>query len=82
MGGEERVRRLRWLCRRGMKELDILLARFIDDNEPELAEGKWPGLEALLQTEDDRLWDGFQQPQSVEDPEQRALISEIRGGHA
>ena len=53
---------LRWRCRRGMKELDILLGRFIAQNPQPLAQGSWPEFESLLQTEDDVLWGWFQDP--------------------
>lgn len=51
-----RIRRLRWLCRRGMKELDVLLERFVDTQAGALAAGAWPELEQLLAEEDDQLW--------------------------
>ena len=62
MRGDARVRKLKWLCRRGMKELDILLERFIAQNPQPLAQGSWPEFESLLQTEDDVLWGWFQDP--------------------
>ena len=62
MDGGNRTRRLRWLCRRGMRELDVLLERFIERNEARLAAGAWPGLEDLLSFEDDVLWDILQDP--------------------
>ena len=79
MAATERVRKLRWLCRRGMKELDILLERFIDIHQVTLADGSWPELEALLQTEDDVLWDWFQD--SSNSP-YRELLEQIRRGRA
>jgi antitoxin CptB len=75
-----RVRKLKWLCRRGMKELDVLLERFITVNEPSLAEGAWPELESLLETEDDTLWDWFQHPGSSEARPYRDLLKEICDG--
>ena len=62
MNGEARVRKLKWLCRRGMKELDVLLEHFLVVHRVALAEGQWPELELLLQAEDDVLWDGLQNP--------------------
>jgi antitoxin CptB len=57
-----RLRRLRWRCRRGMKELDVLLERFIHMQSAELEQEAWPELEALLAMEDDQLWDLIQNP--------------------
>ncbi|MEJ2384817.1 MAG: succinate dehydrogenase assembly factor 2 [Xanthomonadales bacterium] len=73
------MRKLRWSCRRGMKELDVLLVRFIDANAADLARGAWPGLERLLALEDDVLWDLLQAPSAAgADGE---LIAAIRGLH-
>lgn len=60
--GELRLRRLRWLCRRGMKELDVLLERFLANHAEALQNGQWPEFEALLANEDDQLWDYVLQP--------------------
>lgn len=73
----ERVRRLKWLCRRGMKELDILLQRFVDHHQESLAQGGWPEFEALLQTEDDVLWDWFQNPSIAEARPYQPLLKSI-----
>ncbi len=75
-----RVRKLKWLCRRGMKELDVLLERFISAHEESLAEGAWPEFESLLDTEDDRLWDWFQNPDSGDARSYGALLREICRG--
>jgi antitoxin CptB len=75
-----RVRKLKWLCRRGMKELDVLLERFILFNKASLAQGAWPELESLLETEDDRLWDWFQHPDSRDARPYRDLLKEICDG--
>lgn len=75
-----RVRKLRWLCRRGMKELDLLLESFIDQNQQALKGGSWPELEVLLQNEDYVLWDWVQQPASGGAVAYRNLLEEIRRG--
>jgi len=75
-----RVRKLRWLCRRGIKELDILLEAFIHQNLQALQGGSWPELEALLHNEDDVLWDWVQQPASGGAVAYRNLLEEIRHG--
>lgn len=75
-----RVRKLQWLCRRGMKELDVLLERFVRDEESRLARGEWPEFEALLATEDDRLWDWVQRPDDPAAASWRPLLERIRDG--
>lgn len=62
---QARVRKLKWLCRRGMKELDVLLEQFIADQTSTLEQGGWPELESLLALEDDQLWDCIQYPESA-----------------
>ena len=80
MGDNERVRKLKWLCRRGMKELDILLERFINNHQESLADGSWPELEALLRTEDDVLWDWFQDSSTPAASRYQDLLNKIRRG--
>ena len=82
MGGQQRVRKLRWLCRRGMKELDILLAAFIARHEQELESGCWEDFESLLRFEDDVLWDCLQDPGCSEAGRHRPLIKRIRDNRA
>jgi succinate dehydrogenase flavin-adding protein (antitoxin of CptAB toxin-antitoxin module) len=62
LSGEMRLRKLHWLVRRGMKELDILLEAFIIRESLALLQGTWPEFEALLRLEDDRLWDFIRNP--------------------
>lgn len=78
MTDTDRVRKLRWRCRRGMKELDILLERFLVNQAGPLGQGRWPALESLLEWEDDVFWDCVQDPNLAPDAEQRALLHEIR----
>ena len=71
-----RYKRLRWLCRRGMKELDVCLNSYLAQH-PQLSEAQLEALEALLQWQDDRLWDGIRGALTVEDPRQQALLAEL-----
>ena len=82
MRGTQRARKLKWLCRRGMKELDILLERFIDQQKQALDEGRWPEFESLLQNEDDVLWDWLQAPADPAAARYRKLLEQIRHGAA
>lgn len=78
LSGDIRVKRLRWLCRRGMRELEILLEGFLLQEERALADGQWPAFEALLACEDDQLWDWFQGKKVPDEPELRLLVDTIR----
>jgi antitoxin CptB len=55
--GEDRVKKLRWRSRRGMKELDVLFEAFFEQQAEALVAGEWPELEDLLAREDDVLFD-------------------------
>ncbi len=80
MPEDVRLRKLTWLCRRGMKELDVLLERFISQQRTALADGQWPEFETLLANEDDRIWDWVQNPQHADAAQFHGLLSCIRDG--
>ena len=58
MIGEDasRLNRLRWHCRRGMLELDLVLARFLEENYAGLTAQQRQEFENLLELEDHELW--------------------------
>jgi len=80
MHGEDRIRRLRWLCRRGMKELDLLLEAFVRRERGALANGAMPELEDFLAQEDDLVWEWLLNGGTPPRPEFQALAERIRGG--
>jgi antitoxin CptB len=80
MQGEDRTRRLRWLCRRGMKELDVLLESFLEKNHDDLKNGAWGQFEGLLDQEDDMIWSWLQKLKTPDSEEFLVLIDEIRRG--
>jgi antitoxin CptB len=43
---------LRWRCRRGMKELDVLLERYVDTRWPSASAGERAAFVALLEAQD------------------------------
>ena len=49
--------RLRWRCRRGMLENDLVLARFLDTCADDLTEEDVTALDRLLELSDNELWD-------------------------
>jgi antitoxin CptB len=49
-------RRLRWRCRRGMKELDIVLGWYVDECYATAPADQRLAFEALLEQEDPILW--------------------------
>lgn len=75
---EEELRRLRWQCRRGMLELDHLLARFLDLGYPGLDPGARRAFVALLAHQDQDLSDWFMGRRVPDDPETAATIEMVR----
>jgi len=63
---QDRMNRIRWRCRRGMLENDLVLARFLEAKGPTLAEDEMAMLDRLLDLTDNDLWDliaGRREPQ-------------------
>ena len=65
-----------------MKELDVLLERFLQRRESALARGDWPGFEQLLDFEDDVLWDCLQDPSIPAAAGHAELLASIRSARA
>ncbi|MBU1213750.1 MAG: succinate dehydrogenase assembly factor 2 [Gammaproteobacteria bacterium] len=51
------LERVRWRCRRGMLEMDILLGRFVERYYPQLDEEQRQIFDELLDLPDTDLWD-------------------------
>lgn len=51
------VQALRWRCRRGMRELDVLVGRWLELFHAEASDELKLGFQALLDCEDDVIWD-------------------------
>mgnify|MGYP000324280385 FL=1 len=71
-------RRLRWLLRRGMKELDVMVMRYHTHRYPQAPEAERAGFVHLLETvEDPDLWSwtmGYAQTP----PEYVELVAQLR----
>jgi len=71
--------RVRWRCRRGTKELDYLLLRFVEAHYESLDDAERTALESLLSVEDDRLIDWLLTGKGVpDDPTAASLAQRIR----
>ena len=75
---EAELRKLRWRCRRGMRELDQLLERWLDREYASASEAQRGIFRRLLDSEDDRLWRWFLGHEAPADVEIAALIDQIR----
>ena len=70
--------RLRWRCRRGMRELDQLLGWYLDTRYPGAGEAAKAAFSTLLDQPDPELWDWLSGRSVAEAAEWRAIIDEIR----
>ena len=51
------LERVRWRCRRGLLELDIVLGRFTEQHYMQLDEAQQLAFDVLLDMPDTELWD-------------------------
>jgi len=72
------MERLRWRCRRGLLELDIVLGRFVDRDYAGLDAEQRVVFDVLLDMPDTVLWDMITGRQSVEQSDQQRLLEKIK----
>ena len=72
-----RRRRLLWHCRRGMKELDVLLSRYATQRYPAASAAQQRAFEAFLELQDPEINAYLLGYVASSDPEQVALIQAI-----
>ena len=77
MSEEPELKRLRWRCRRGMRELDILMQRYLDHGWPTASEAERKVFLRLLDCEDDKLWQWFMGREHAADKEIDELVARI-----
>ena len=75
--GQDRVKKLRWRSRRGLKELDVLFEAFFTQQAESLLAGGWPQLEVFLAQEDDLLFDWISGRNLPTDPDVLKLINTL-----
>ena len=78
MSDEAELKRLRWRCRRGMRELDQLMLRYLDQAWAQDSDAQRGVFLKLLDGEDDKLWRWFMGYDTPEDAQIAALVERIR----
>ncbi len=73
-----RLRRLRWRCRRGMLENDLILARFLDVRGDAMTEAEAAQLSQLLDLGDGELWELLSGRAEPADATLRPLVAALR----
>ena len=69
--------RLRWRCRRGMRELDELLARYVERRLPQASPGERDAFASLLELPDPELFRYLVERPSTSAPADPTLIDVI-----
>jgi antitoxin CptB len=72
------LKRIRWRCRRGMRELDQLFGRYLDREWAAASEAERGVFLRLLDCEDDKLWRWFMGYEQCPDDALAALVQRIR----
>ena len=76
---ERRWARLRWRCRRGMLENDIMLERWLERaDRTVLTEDDVAALDRLLDLDDNSLWDLLSGRADSHDEEMQRLVRQLR----
>jgi len=70
--------RLRWKCRRGMLELDLVLLPFLEQHYDALTSEQKRTFETLLEEQDPTLQSWFMRQVVPEDKEMAAMVDYIR----
>ncbi|MFZ9652185.1 MAG: succinate dehydrogenase assembly factor 2 [Steroidobacteraceae bacterium] len=70
--------RLRWRCRRGMKELDVLLERWLARHAPSADAGEIAAFERMLDLQDPELARYLLAGEPVADPEFARIVARLR----
>jgi antitoxin CptB len=76
---DRELSRLRWQCRRGMLELDLLFSRFLDIGYADLTDDERADFVRLLGYQDQILHDWLMEQAVPAEPALRGLVTRIRG---
>jgi antitoxin CptB len=75
---DRRLARLRWRCRRGLLENDLILTRFLESRADALDDDRVAMLDRLLDLPDNDLWDLIAGRVEPDDASVRPLLDELR----
>lgn len=70
--------RLKWLCRRGMKELDLLMEYYLEHEYPNASEPRKKAFERLLEYQDPLILDLLFARERDDDEEVQQLIDYLK----
>ncbi len=73
------IARVRWACRRGMLELDVLFQPFVEEKYLGLSESGKRTFIRLLECEDPELFAWFMGHEECPDPDLANMVATVRG---
>ncbi|MCE9685331.1 succinate dehydrogenase assembly factor 2 [Shewanella sp. AS16] len=76
------IARVRWACRRGMLELDVLFQPFVEHEYQHLSDADKALFIRLLEGEDPELFAWFMGHEACPDPELARMVVQVRGREA
>lgn len=75
---EARLKRVQWRCRRGTRELDVLLGGWLEAHRMSVDEAQFAAFDALLDRQDPELWDWLMGHAEPPRADWRAIVADIR----
>lgn len=78
---EAQIKRLRWRCRRGTKELDALFGWWLEQCFPTADEAARQAFSELLEVQDPDLWDWTVGRAAAPRADWQSIIDAIRARH-
>ena len=72
-----RTARLRWSCRRGMRELDVVLQRYLEHSYPAASALEQHAFEALLELQDPQLFAYLLGSEAPSDPQLAHVVARL-----
>ncbi len=73
--------RLRWRCRRGMRELDVLLTRYLDHHYASAPSAEQAAFRRLLEAQDPELFALLLGRAEAENDAEQNLVRRLRRGN-
>jgi antitoxin CptB len=74
---DPRLSQLKWRCRRGMRELDVLLQRYLEERYPSASQEEQQAFEALLELPDPQLFAYIVHREQPSDPHLVNVITRL-----
>ncbi len=68
------IKKIKWKCRRGLRELDLLFREYIENNLERLSLDDLKMLDSILDIEDQRLYDFIFKNISLNDEKKETFI--------